>query len=164
MKLTKLIGLILILFATSSFAHDLTNTENTTRSTFTDIFPESLLSGTLILDDFSPKQGGIGSEVIITGEGFTDVTSVEFRGVLTNFIIINDTAISAVVPIGMTQPGRIRIKIDTPFQKVVSTIDFTPVAMTLTDFYPKKAGVTAVNPYPVINTSLPIPPCLREKS
>jgi hypothetical protein len=99
------------------------------------------LSAMLMLDDFSPKQGGIGSEVILTGDGFTNVTSVEFRGILTAFTIINDHTISTVVPIGMTQPGRIRIKIDTPFEKVVSMMDYTPIPMVISDFLPKKAGV-----------------------
>ncbi len=101
------------------------------------------IDSVLSLTNFSPMSGGIGSEVMITGGGFSDVSSVEFRGIPTSFSILNDSTIAALVPAKLKFPGKIRIKIDSPFQKVVSLVDFSPVPMAIAGFSPDKAPAGA---------------------
>ena len=48
--------------------------------------------------DFSPTSGYEGVEVTITGKYFTDATTVKFNDVEAEFTVLDDNAISAIVP------------------------------------------------------------------
>ncbi|PTR01539.1 putative Ig domain-containing protein [Mucilaginibacter yixingensis] len=55
------------------------------------------------IDSFSPASAATGGSVTITGEGFTDATSVSFGGTpATSFVINSSTSITAVVGAGST--------------------------------------------------------------
>jgi hypothetical protein len=56
----------------------------------------------------SPEQALIGSQVTLTGTGFTKVSRVDFASVQSNFSIVDDKTITATVPDGL-QAGEIKI-------------------------------------------------------
>jgi hypothetical protein len=56
----------------------------------------------------SPEQALIGSQVTLTGTGFTKVSRVDFASVKSNFSIVDDNTITATVPDGL-QAGEIKI-------------------------------------------------------
>ncbi len=75
------------------------------------------------ISDFDPAEGDVGTEVAITGKGFTDATRVEFvHDWATTFTVDSDTEITATVPRG-ARTGRIAVT--TPGGTAVSTKDFT---------------------------------------
>lgn len=55
-----------------------------------------------VITSFSPTQGPIGTTVMLSGSGFSDVDGVSFNGVSTTFTINSPTSITTVVPNGAT--------------------------------------------------------------
>lgn len=79
----------------------------------------------VVIDDFSPRQGEIGSTVTITGLGFTGATAVSFNNVpAQSFTVVSDTTLTAVVATGTTT-GKIRVT--APLGIGISAVDFTIV-------------------------------------
>ncbi|MBO9205474.1 MULTISPECIES: FG-GAP-like repeat-containing protein [Niastella] len=65
-----------------------------TRKGFTYLYPP-------VITSFSPAIGSIGSEITITGSGFTDATAIKFGGVAAqSFMVLSDNTIKAVVGSG----------------------------------------------------------------
>ena len=56
----------------------------------------------LDINGFSPASGQVGSEITLTGKGFTGVTAVKFGTQAATFRINSDTSITATVPVGAT--------------------------------------------------------------
>jgi hypothetical protein len=74
------------------------------------------------ITSFTPTSGGNGTQVVITGQNFTDVTSVNFGGIpATSFTVDSDTLITAVVGSGDTG----KITVTSVFGTAVSAADFT---------------------------------------
>jgi hypothetical protein len=71
---------------------------------------------------FAPASGRVGTVVRITGTGFADTSSVEFRGTAADPATATDTEITVTVPAG-AQTGPIRVV--TPRGTAVSTAVFT---------------------------------------
>ncbi|MBD2118230.1 IPT/TIG domain-containing protein [Microcystis wesenbergii FACHB-1339] len=95
--------------------------------TLADVAPVTLLfqgkAFQVVIDDFSPRQGAIGTTVTIIGLGFTGATAVSFNNVpAQSFTVVNDTTLTAVVDTGTTT-GKIRIT--APLGIGVSVVDFT---------------------------------------
>ena len=74
---------------------------------------------------FSPTQGTVGTQVIITGSGFTGATAVKFNGTPATFTVKSDTQINATVPAGATT-GPIAVK--GPGGRGTSATSFTVTA------------------------------------
>jgi hypothetical protein len=80
---------------------------------------------TVVINDFSPRQGAVGITVTITGQGFTGATAVSFNEIAAqSFTVVNDTTITAVVATGTTTG---KIKVTAPLGVGVSAVDFTIV-------------------------------------
>ncbi len=60
-----------------------------------------------IVASFTPDKGIIGAKVVITGSNFLNASAVRFRGTSANYVIDNDTQITATVP--ATSTGKIEI-------------------------------------------------------
>jgi len=54
----------------------------------------------IIINNFTPNNGGAGVQITINGSGFTGATAVEFDGVNASFNVISDIQIDAIVPPG----------------------------------------------------------------
>ena len=54
------------------------------------------------ITSLSPDHGPVGTQVVITGAGFTGTTEVTFNGVDAAFTVNSDTKITATVPVGAT--------------------------------------------------------------
>ena len=94
-----------------------------------DVAPVTLLfqgkAFQVVIDDFSPRQGAIGSTVTITGLGFTGATAVSFNDVpAQSFTVVSDTTLTAVVALGTTTG---KIKVTAPLGIGISAVDFTIV-------------------------------------
>lgn len=77
---------------------------------------------------FTPASGTVGSTVIITGTGFTGVTSVTFNGVpAPGFLVTSPTSITILVPVGATSGT---IGIVTAAGTVSSTARYTVTTAT----------------------------------
>jgi hypothetical protein len=111
---------------------------------------------------FSPGSGPVGSQVVITGTNFSDVSDVEFNagGARSTFVINSPTQITATVPNGaFTDP----IAIYTPVGIVTSAASFTVTTSqsppTITSFSPASAApgatvtVTGTNFIDVVNVT-----------
>ncbi|MBN8459804.1 MAG: IPT/TIG domain-containing protein, partial [Verrucomicrobia bacterium] len=61
-----------------------------------------------VISGFSPASGPVGSQVVITGSGFLNATSVTIGGVSASFFVDSDAQITATVPGGVTS-GLIRV-------------------------------------------------------
>jgi len=100
------------------------------------------------IGSFSPKSGPEGTQVVITGLGFTGATHVWFGGVDATFNVDSDTQVTATVPIGAAT-GPISIA-TLNAGTIASATDFTvtpppPPAPTITSFSPSSGPVgTAV--------------------
>jgi uncharacterized repeat protein (TIGR03803 family) len=57
---------------------------------------------------FIPPSGSVGTQVTITGTGFTQTTGVKFNGTVSTFTVNSDTQITATVPTGATT-GKITV-------------------------------------------------------
>ncbi len=55
-----------------------------------------------LITSLSPDHGPVGTQVVITGTGFTGATEVTFNGVDATFTVNSDTKITATVPAGAT--------------------------------------------------------------
>jgi hypothetical protein len=68
---------------------------------------------TPVISSFTPASGAAGTQVTVTGTGFTEVTSVSFGGLLSgtgaSFTVVSDTQLIATVP-AEALPGPIRIR------------------------------------------------------
>jgi hypothetical protein len=76
-----------------------------------------------VISSFTPNRGLVGTPVSINGSRFTGVTEVAFNGVpARSFVLINDTWIVAVVPLGATTG---KIGVTTPEGTGFSASNFT---------------------------------------
>ena len=83
---------------------------------FSGLVPGAPLPGSPTVTSVTPSSGPLagGNTVTITGTGFTGATSVTFNGVASsNFTVVNDTSITAVVPSGAAT-GAVSVIITTP--------------------------------------------------
>jgi IPT/TIG domain len=71
---------------------------------------------------FTPASGSHGTHVTIRGSGFTGATSVVFHGKSAVFTVVNDTTISATVPVGATTG---HIFVTTPAGTAMSATTFS---------------------------------------
>ncbi|EZH75857.1 hypothetical protein ATO12_03445 [Aquimarina atlantica] len=105
--------------------------EATTATDFTVVLPPTATS-------FSPKEGIIGTEVIITGTNFSTVTTgneVKFNGIAATVSAATSNSLTVTVPEGATT-GKIVIKVDG--QEVMSTTDFIVIfPPTISSFSPE---------------------------
>ncbi len=96
-------------------------------------FPSSVLIG-----NFSPKTGGGGTIVTITGSGFTGASAVRVGGMnVTSFVVNSPTSINATLASGMT--GTIDVITGLGTGTSDSTFVFTPPP-TITSFSPTGGG------------------------
>ncbi len=94
--------------------------------------------GSPTVTSFTPTSGPVGTNVSITGTGFTGATAVTFGGVAaTNYTVNSDTSINANVP-GGAQTGQIGVT--NPNGTGLSTTSFTVTVVqpkpTITGFTP----------------------------
>lgn len=61
-----------------------------------------------VITGFNPSSGPVGTQVTISGSGFTGVTGVTFKGTAATFVFVNDFTITATVPSGATT-GKINV-------------------------------------------------------
>ena len=115
---------------------DVTDSEGTAVSaTNFDVTPSPLPT----ITSFSPTSGPVGTSVVITGTGFTGVSSVTFNNVSAAFVFNSDTQITATVPTTATT-GPIRVT--TPGGTATSSTNFTvQPAPTITSFTPSQGAV-----------------------
>ena len=84
------------------------------------------------ITSFTPSSGSSGTVVTITGNDFTNATSVTFNGVSSTFSVVNATQISATVPVGSTNGY---IVVTTPCGTATSSTVFSAnIALTLKVF------------------------------
>ncbi|MBW4698767.1 MAG: VCBS repeat-containing protein [Aphanocapsa lilacina HA4352-LM1] len=55
-----------------------------------------------VIDSITPRRGPVGTEVTITGTGFTGTTAVTFGGASAAYTVVSGTQITAIVPAGAT--------------------------------------------------------------
>lgn len=97
--------------------------------------------GSLFINSFSPTSGGVGTQVTITGDGFTGATSVRFNNTEAQFTVDSATQITATVPTGATS-GPIRVTVGS--NQVSSATNFTVLpSPRITSFSPASAPVGA---------------------
>ncbi len=84
----------------------------------------------LVISNFTPASGNIGTVVTITGTGFNGVDVVNFNGTSASFSIVNDGEINATVPAGAST-GTIEL-INNTCDTVVSTSPFVISTATTT--------------------------------
>ena len=92
---------------------------------------------TPVITSFSPTTGKVGGSVVISGNGFTGATDVQFNGVPAPFAIDSDTQISATVPNGALMG---KITVVAPGGTVVSVATFK-VQPNITGFSPASGPV-----------------------
>jgi len=89
------------------------------------------------ISSFTPRKGGWGASVTLSGRGFTGTTEVDFNGVAsTSFSVDSDTQITATVPTGTTSGT---IEVVGPNGSATSSRSFT-VVPGIASFTP--SGVT----------------------
>ncbi|WP_108807461.1 IPT/TIG domain-containing protein [Aquimarina spinulae] len=105
--------------------------EVTTATDFTVVLPPTATS-------FSPKEGIIGTEVVITGTNFSTTAAdneVKFNGIAATVSAATSNSLTVTVPAGATT-GKIVIKVDG--QEVMSATDFTVIfPPTISSFSPE---------------------------
>lgn len=78
---------------------------------------------TPVILSFAPPSGPVGTDVMITGNSFTQATKVTFGGVAAKTFVVNsDTQITATVPTGAITG---KIKVITPGGTATSPTAFT---------------------------------------
>jgi hypothetical protein len=91
------------------------------------------------VSSFTPTSGPVGTNVTISGQGFTGTTAVTFNGTEANFRVVGSTRITATVPAGATSG---RIAVTNPGGKGTSATSFTVIgAPTITSFAPSSGPV-----------------------
>jgi hypothetical protein len=119
-------------------------------STTREYFHNSLAlseAGRPTIASFTPTSGASGTEVVLTGTGFTNASSVAFNGTAAaTFSVDSDSQIRATVPIGASTG---KLSVTTPLGTGVSTSDFSVTSAnsspTITSFDPASGPVgTAV--------------------
>lgn len=92
------------------------------------------------LASFSPSNGGVGTQVTLTGSGFTGATAVRFNGRSADFTVTNDTQLRATVPFGAVSGA---IEVVTPGGTIRSATEFvvpSAAAPTVASFTPSQGG------------------------
>lgn len=74
-----------------------------------------------VISSFTPSSGNSGTQVSISGEGFTNASAVNFNGTSSTFTVTNDQLISATVPVNATNG---LITVVTPCGSAVSPYNF----------------------------------------
>ncbi|OJJ19842.1 hypothetical protein BKI52_15280 [marine bacterium AO1-C] len=96
----------------------------------------------LSISDFNPKTASEGTEVTITGEGFSTTTAnnkVNFNGTLATITSATATELKVTVPTGATT-GKISVEVNG--QLVNSTEDFVVIQLpTITSFAPQTGSI-----------------------
>ncbi len=91
------------------------------------------------ITSFTPTSGPVGTNVTISGSGFTGTTAVTFHGTAANFNVVSSTRITATVPSGATSGT---IAVTNPGGKGTSTTSFIVIAApTVTSFTPTSGPV-----------------------
>ncbi|MCW5844678.1 MAG: trypsin-like serine protease [Caldilinea sp.] len=104
---------------------------------------------------FSPASGRPGTQVMISGAGFSSVTAIEFTGTPAQFSVSNDSTIVATVPNGAVA-GPIRVR--NGFDSMETADDFQPLYSL--GVQASGAGTVTVTPGNAICTAAD--PCERE--
>ncbi|MCI0635842.1 MAG: hypothetical protein L0206_18285, partial [Actinobacteria bacterium] len=73
------------------------------------------------ISSFAPASGPVGTEVTITGSGFTGATQLTFDGTPASYSVTSDAQIQATVPLGATTGS---IRVTTPAGTATSASDF----------------------------------------
>jgi len=94
----------------------------TRTSRYVDWIDQSI--GKIAVTGFSPSSGRPGTQVTISGAGFSDVSAVEFAGTSATFSASSGSTFIATVPAGAVA-GPITLR--TPYTSVVTTGDFEPI-------------------------------------
>ncbi|HWP43125.1 MAG TPA: PKD domain-containing protein, partial [Blastocatellia bacterium] len=89
----------------------------------------SVTSAGPVIDGFSPAGGMAGTQVIISGQGFTGASAVGFNGATASFTVISSSQIAATVPVGATTGP---ISVQTPAGTAVSANDFVVSRVSIT--------------------------------
>lgn len=84
---------------------------------------------------FNPGSGLVGSSVTITGQYFTNVSSVKFNNVSAAFTVNSSTQITATVPVGATT-GPIKVTTSTGEDESATNYNVTMLAPVITSFTP----------------------------
>ncbi len=94
------------------------------------------------ISSFTPASGLIGTQVIITGNYFTDATQVTFNNVdATSFFVDSNTQIRANVPNGATTG---RISVSTPSGTITSVSDFTVTFLPSISSFTPASGLIGI--------------------
>lgn len=104
---------------------------------------------------FSPASGRPGTQVTISGAGFSSATGVEFAGTSASFSVSSDSAIVATMPAGAVA-GPIRVR--TGFDSVETAGDFQP----LYNLSVQASGTGTVTVTPGNVACTPATPCQRD--
>lgn len=92
---------------------------------------------------FTPATGPVGTNVTITGSGFTGTTSVKFGGTSASFTFGSDTSLTATVPTGAST-GTISVTAPGGTATSANAFTVTPPAPTISSFAPT-SGPVGVN-------------------
>jgi hypothetical protein len=97
------------------------------------------LAATPNVTSFDPTSGGVGTSVVISGDGFDTATAVSFNGTAALFNIDSAVQITATVPAGATTGP---ISATNPDGTGISATNFTVVpAPQISDFSPTHAAI-----------------------
>jgi hypothetical protein len=102
---------------------------------------ESAASFTVIeaplVDSFAPTSGPVGTQVTVSGSGFTTATSVSFAATAASFVVDSDVQLTATVPVGAaTGP----IAVTNAAGTGTSAADFTVIEAPLVDSFAPASG------------------------
>lgn len=89
---------------------------------------------------FTPTSGPVGTNVTITGTGFTGTTAVKFGGTSASFTFGSDTSLTATVPTGATT-GTISVTAPGGTATSANAFTVTPPAPTISSFAPTSGTV-----------------------
>ncbi|HYM81864.1 MAG TPA: IPT/TIG domain-containing protein, partial [Candidatus Limnocylindria bacterium] len=102
----------------------------TSAASFTVILPPSISS-------FFPTSGPVGTEVTVSGSGFSGATAVRFNGTLATFTIDSDAQLRANVPAGATTGP---ISVTNAAGSFATGADFTVIPTTAITFFTPASG------------------------
>lgn len=103
-----------------------------------------ILSINLQMISFTPTSGSTGTNVTITGRGFTPSTTIDFGSSLAKTTFVSATTLIAVVPLGLT-PGAVAISasgtlVTAPGSFTVTTGSLAPTLARRSTFSPVSGG------------------------